>query len=142
MHDCLGRVAALATKTELRQFMEFAAGYAPSPRKEPPYAEIHFYAYLLSCGFLCGSRLTPPEGKYFKLPEEGEISFMAMTSPAGEPALVITTSPHPDWDHAVYWDGAKIIDPADGGEHHPSRYKIKNWTPIHRLADDTSAVTG
>lgn len=141
MHDCMARVGALATGTTLREFMEFCAGYVPSPCIQPPYAEVHFYAYLLAHGFLCGYRLVPPAGDHFRLPESGELGMGAVLKFAGEPALVVVASEHPDWDHAVYWDGAKIIDPADGQSYHPSRYKIKTWTPIHRL-DDEGAVTG
>ena len=131
---CVACAAAHATNTTPEEFQEFCKTYAPAPKQEAPYEDIHFGAYLASHGFLMGFGVkftqTLPN-----LPHD-EIQLDLGRFPITRtPAYVIVESPaRPDWTHAIYWDGEQFWDSSPLTQHgrHPSEYKILSWCPIFK----------
>jgi hypothetical protein len=135
MKDCVAQVAAIATRTSPLEFAKFCRTFAFSPKSDPPYEDIHFYAYLLHHGYFCGYRVLPDADAFVDISiiEAGGFEFSFSLKTANFPAYVRVATADPLWDHAVYWDGFKVIDPSHDAHHRPDKYKIKYWTPIARL---------
>ena len=130
--SCVAYVAAMATGTPPSEFKEFCKTLSIAPKDGPPYEDVHFYAYLLSKGYLCGYKLEPEES--FENVPLGGLKITCEALLFGQPAYVIVESLQ-GWEHAMYWDGSRLMDPAPGEPDgvHPSNFKIISWTPIHKL---------
>jgi hypothetical protein len=128
--DCVAVAAAMVTGTEPEDFIAWARSYAFDPRPDcnRGYEDVHLCAYLALHGFLCGYIF---EVKY---PVQGDnLACDVRLNLDGQPAY-IAVEVVDGWDHAIIWDGAKVLDPSPGTPNWQplSHYKIKRIIPIYK----------
>lgn len=115
--SCVACVAAMATNTTVEDFEKFMG-------KHGPYSDFEFEKYLMPHGYSMGFGASV-------VVEDGEV--VVRFSVNDFPAYVIVESERlNDIEHAVYWDGKKIIDPNPESKDGRSleSYKIISWFPI------------
>lgn len=133
--SCVACVAAMATNTTLADFRNFFGS------KPPPYTDLDFYRYLLSCGYTLGVGYAHRESRTFRGKDTGlKIHFYLKDYPA---YVIVESMRFEGMKHVVYWDGEKILDsnPEVNGDGLPlNQYKIISWFPIIKFWVDGERI--
>jgi len=122
--SCVACVACMATDTRLIDFERFFF------TKGPPYSDLDCYRYLLSKGLAVGIGFKNEKGYTFKDDDKLRIEFKLKDFPA---YAIVKSKRFKGMEHAVYWNGEKILDPnptlkEDGLP--LKEYEIISWFPI------------
>lgn len=133
--SCVACVACMATGTRLVDFQRFFYF------KAPPYSDLDFYRYLLSCGYTLGVGYSHKESRVFVNKDTGlKIHFQLKDYPA---YVIVESMRFKGMKHVVYWDGEKILDsnPEIAGNGLPlNKYKILAWFPIIKFWVDGERI--
>lgn len=121
--ECVACVAAMATNTSVEEFKKFVG------KDKPPYHDLHFYKYLLKHEYSVGVGFKG-NGEKFDEDNKLRIEFPLKDFPA---YVVVKSKRFRGVEHAVYWNGKKILDPnpkikEDGLS--LKEYEIISWFPI------------